>query len=163
MAGVNAGTLRIQLFELSNFGYLSGWIWVEVLAYVCSVLYDAGSSMVDVTWDDKPVTPDCDPDLISDTRPSSFSSSRAVLDTAGRLGWRRRTVSAGRHSLFIRWHLTTSVVISRKFYLAQFFRPLARSTNSADDTLAFGLRTVCTGMAIWCRSTRSRRCMPPHA
>jgi hypothetical protein len=67
--------------------------------------------MAAVALGDVMATPGCAPALISDTRPSSFSSIRAVLDTVGFLGLRRRTVSAGRHSLFNRWHLTISALI----------------------------------------------------
>jgi len=51
------------------------------------------------------IIPDCPLALINDTRPSIFLSSSAVFETAGFRLLRRRTVSAGRHSLFKRRHL----------------------------------------------------------
>lgn len=69
------------------------------------------SSIAVVAREEGMSPPDCAPALIRDTSPSSFSSSRAVLEIAGFRELRRRTVSAGRHSLFNRRHLTISVDI----------------------------------------------------
>jgi hypothetical protein len=69
------------------------------------------SSIAAVARGDVMIPPDCDPALINDTSPSSFSSSRAVLERVGFRELRRRTVSAGRHSLFNRRHLTILIDI----------------------------------------------------
>jgi hypothetical protein len=70
--------------------------------------------MAAVAWGDVMIAPDCAPALISDARLSSLFSSRAVLDTAGFRGLRRRSISAGRYSLLKRRHLTTSIVMPYK-------------------------------------------------
>ena len=58
------------------------------------------------------------PALISDTKLSSFSSSRAVLETAVFLGLRRRTAVIERQSFFNRWHLPMSASKSFRFHIS---------------------------------------------